>query len=192
MRKKGIAWMLMVILLLGTLAGCSGGEDASTPDASQGGTSGTEASGGSADEDLPENLAVLNTESDYPVVNTPITLTLMGSRSGSQGEWEDLKFFKKWQELTGITLDMDAVLSDNWDTQKNLAFASNTLPDIFYAGSFTTAEELDYGDDQKMLLDISGLIDTYSQSDFGAGGESDGQKQYHHTFRGDLLPALYQ
>ena len=161
MRKKGVAWMLAVVLLLGSLGGCSGEGDSSAPDTSQGGTSGTEVSSGSAGEDLPENLAVLNTESDYPVVNTPITLTLMGARKGSQGEWEDLKFFKKWQELTGITLDMDAILSDNWDTQKNLAFASNTLPDIFYAGSFSTAEELDYGDDQQMLLDISGLIDTY-------------------------------
>lgn len=160
MLRKSVTWMLVVLLLLGTLAGCSGGGNESSAQ-STGGSSGTEKPEDSAGEDLPENLAVLNTESDYPVVNTPITLTLMGSRSGSQGEWEDLKFFKKWQELTGITLDMDAVLSDNWATQKNLAFASNTLPDLFYAGSFSTAEELDYGDDQKMLLDISGLIDTY-------------------------------
>ena len=92
MRKKGVAWMLAVVLLLGSLGGCSGEGDSSAPDTSQGGTSGTEVSSGSAGEDLPENLAVLNTESDYPVVNTPITLTLMGARKGSQGEWEDLKF----------------------------------------------------------------------------------------------------
>ncbi|MBQ4227133.1 MAG: hypothetical protein II697_02935, partial [Clostridia bacterium] len=47
------------------------------------------------------DTSVLNTESAYPVVNTPITLTLVGPRDASQGDWKDLKFFQKWQEITG-------------------------------------------------------------------------------------------
>lgn len=167
MLKKGLAWLCAAVLLIGSLAGCSGGNNSSKTDSSKADASKADASQAgdvSQGETLPENLAVLNTEADFPVVTSPITLTLMGARKGSQGEWKDLKFFKKWQELTGITLDIDAVLSDNWDTQKNLAFASQTLPDVFYAGSFSTAEELDYGDDQKMLMDISGLIETYCKN----------------------------
>ena len=159
MWKKVTALLLAVLML----AGCTGGGGNSSADSSKADSSPSAANsqGSKEEESLPENLAVLNEDAAYPVVNTPITLTLMGARKGSQGEWKDLKFFQKWQELTGITLDIDAVLSDNWDTQKNLAFASQNLPDVFYAGSFKTSEELDYGDDQKMLLDISALIDQY-------------------------------
>lgn len=167
MLKKGLAWLFAAVLLIGSLAGCSGGNNSSKTDSSKADASKADASQAgdvSQGETLPENLAVLNTEADFPVVTSPITLTLMGARKGSQGEWEGSEVLQEMAGTDGVTLDIDAVLSDNWDTQKNLAFASQTLPDVFYAGSFSTAEELDYGDDQKMLMDISGLIETYCKN----------------------------
>ena len=66
------------------------------------------------------DTSVLNTESVYPVVKSELTLNMLGPRDASQGEWQDLKFFKKWQEITGVTLNIETVPEDNWDTSINL------------------------------------------------------------------------
>lgn len=92
-----------------------------------------------------DRLANLNLESQFPVVKEQITLTVMGSRSAAQGDWADLKFFKVLQERSNIKLEFITVPSENWEERKNLAFASDNLPDIFYGCVLTTNDQMVYG-----------------------------------------------
>ena len=107
------------------------------------------------------DTSILNTEAAYPVVTEPLTLTLVGPRDASQGEWKDLKFFQKWQEITGVTLDITTYAEDGWDVNLNLIMSEEKLPDIIYAGGITAAQEVDWGDDQHALLPLEDLIAEY-------------------------------
>jgi len=108
-----------------------------------------------------DRLANLNLESQFPVVKEQITLTVMGSRSAAQGDWADLKFFKVLQERSNIKLEFITVPSENWEERKNLAFASDNLPDIFYGCVLTTNDQMVYGS-QGYLIPLEDLIDKYS------------------------------
>ena len=91
-----------------------------------------------------------------------LVLIMLGPRDASQGEWEDLKFFKKWQEITGVTLNIETVPEDNWATSINLRMMEEgNLPDFIYAGGITAAQEVDWGDDQGILLPLEDLIPQY-------------------------------
>ncbi|MCR4621850.1 MAG: extracellular solute-binding protein [Clostridiales bacterium] len=107
------------------------------------------------------DTSLLNTDAAYPVVTEPLTLTLVGPRDASQGEWKDLKFFQKWQEITGVTLDITTYAEDGWDVNLNLIMSEDKMPDIIYAGGITAAQEVDWGDDQKALLPLEDLIEEY-------------------------------
>ncbi len=108
------------------------------------------------------DTSILNTESVYPVVNAPLTLDMLGPRDAAQGEWEELKFFKKWQEITGVTLNIETVPEDNWSTALNLRMMEEgDLPDFIYAGQITAAQEIDWGDDQEILMPLEDLIPKY-------------------------------
>ncbi len=106
--------------------------------------------------------SILNKDAVYPVVTSELTLDMLGPRDAAQGEWQDLKFFKKWQELTGVTLNIETVPEDNWDTSLNLRMMEEgDLPDFIYAGQITAAQEIDWGDDQGILLPLENLIAEY-------------------------------
>ncbi|MBQ9408132.1 MAG: extracellular solute-binding protein [Clostridia bacterium] len=107
------------------------------------------------------DTSVLNTDAVYPVVTEPLTLTLIGPRDASQGEWKDLKFFQKWQEITGVTLDITTYAEDGWNTNLNLIMSEEKLPDIIYAGNITAAQEVDWGDGQHALLPLEDYIEEY-------------------------------
>ena len=107
------------------------------------------------------DTSILNTESVYPVVTEPLTLTMVGPRDASQGEWSELKFFVKWQEITGVTLDITTYPEDNWKVNLNLIMAEDELPDFIYCGDITTAEEVDWGDDQGAFIALEDLIPEY-------------------------------
>jgi ABC-type glycerol-3-phosphate transport system substrate-binding protein len=112
--SKTVVLLLVLCMLITMFAGCQ--KTTST----QGGT---------------KSASVLNTGSVYPVVKSNLTLTMLGRRSASQGEWTDLKCFKKWQEITGVTLNMETVLDDNWDTTVSVRLQATIYPTSFTRAS---------------------------------------------------------
>ena len=105
----------------------------------------TVAAGCSKDKNSAEADAGFNKEG-YPIVDKKITLSVMGCTNGSMpDDWNDLVLFKELEKLTNIHLDFKVVDSNNYEQQKNLAFASGELPDFFYKGRISTQDELTYG-----------------------------------------------
>lgn len=156
--RKAIAIMTCLILLIAAITSCNG---KSTTTETQGSTTGATTSTATTATTGKDKLANINLESQFPVVYEPITLTLMGARAPTQGEWEDLKFFKVLQERSNIKLKFITVPAENWEERKNLAFAGDNLPDIFFGCVLSANDEMTYGP-QGYLLPLEELIDKYS------------------------------
>lgn len=138
-------WKLLVssALILALLAGCGSGNS----------------NEGAANNNAAKTDAAVNKEG-FPIVNEPITLTMMAPDVGIQN-WENMPVLQQMQEMTGITLEYQNAPKDSFDTKKNLVFASGNYPDIFYAAGLTTAEQMNYGE-QGILIPLEDLIDEYA------------------------------
>lgn len=98
---------------------------------------------------------------DFPIVNEPITLEMMGKSSPVQPEWSTMGFFQEMEQKTNMKFTFKTSSGDDYTQKKQLAFASLNLPDIFYGGELTLSEEADYGS-QGLLLPLEDLIDQYA------------------------------
>lgn len=140
--KKGLSLLLTGVMLAGVLAGCGSTdkEKASEPS-------------GSAPAAVNDKV----NKEGFPVVNEPLTLTMMGPDVGIQS-WDKMPLFQEMEKMTGIKLQFQNAPKDGFDTKKNLVFASGTYPDVFYAAGLTPAEQMNYGE-QGILVPLEGLIE---------------------------------
>jgi putative aldouronate transport system substrate-binding protein len=158
MRKpKTIALVLCLVMALIVVAGC---QPATTTTTAKPTTTGTTAAPTTTTTE-PDKLTNINLDSQFPVVKASITLKLMGARAATQGEWDELKFFRVLQERSNIKLEFITVPSENWEERKNLAFASDNLPDIFFGVTLSANDETTYGP-QGYLLPLEEMIEKYS------------------------------
>lgn len=149
MRKWNHA-TLVLALAIALIAGCASGT---------GGQSNQPASGPSQAEESEENF---NPEG-YPIVNTPIELTMMGARLPIQGPWEDMVVLKEHEKRTNIKVKWEALPDDGYSERKNLMFASGTnLPDAFFRGQITRRDEITYGVNGNVLIPLNDLIEKYA------------------------------
>jgi putative aldouronate transport system substrate-binding protein len=100
--------------------------------------------------------------SGFPIVDTPITLTVFGSRDQNQAKWSDMYFFKKYAEKTNINLDLQEVPAQGFEEKKNLLFASNELPDIFLRAFITPVQFTMYGTTSKQLIPLDQSLDQWA------------------------------
>lgn len=150
--KKIITTVLALSMMASVFAGCN--KDASK-------SSDKAADKGKVSSEETKRLENINTSGQFPVVKEQITLKVMGARGGAQGEWSNMKFFKVWQDKSNVKLDIITVPKESWDEKKNLTFASNDLPDMFFAGVLEVSDEMNYGA-QGMIKPLNNLIDKYA------------------------------
>ncbi|THF79070.1 extracellular solute-binding protein [Cohnella fermenti] len=149
MRKRTVcAATAAVALSMTVLAGCASNGKEGNPSAN------------SAEGQKPSAAAKSFNETGLPIVNQPIKLTMMGAED-MQRNWEDLYFFKGMEADTNIQFEYMALPSTSYSERKNLAFASNELPDIFFNGGLTSNDEVNYGA-QGMLIPLEQLIADYA------------------------------
>lgn len=97
----------------------------------------------------------------FPIVDEPITLEIMGQRSPIQPDWGEMGFFQEMEELTNINFTYRTSTSEDFTQNKQLAFASLDLPDLFYGAELTDGEVVDYGS-QGLLIPLEDLIEEYA------------------------------
>ena len=125
------------------------------------------------------NADLVGTYSQYPLVadGESVTLKVMVPLNDSYAvSWEDQWFWKWWSEATGVTFEVEQVLSSARDQRKSLMFASGELPDLMLGITLSTQEMMQYGAAEKMLLsfkpymteevmpNLKLLLDTYPVS----------------------------
>ncbi|MGG4195226.1 carbohydrate ABC transporter substrate-binding protein, CUT1 family [Paenibacillus sp. cl6col] len=142
--KKTWALLMSMTLIFTMLAGC-GSSDKPAAEGSKG---------------SEEALSNLNQEG-FPIVKEPITLTMMGQDVGIQN-WKDMALLKQMEEKTGIKFEYRNAPLDSFDTKRNLVFASGDYPDVFFSGQLQSADEINYGSSQGVLIPLEGLIEKYA------------------------------
>jgi putative aldouronate transport system substrate-binding protein len=145
--KKSLLLVMSALLLsVSVMSGCTKSSDS----ASEGKTSQTDG-----------NAANVKT-SDFPIVSTPITLTVFGQKDANHAAWKDVLVFKEYEKKTNIKMDFQEFPTQGFLEKKNLLFASNELPDIFLRANLTASDIARFGVQDKMLLPLEGLIDQYA------------------------------
>ncbi|GBF75263.1 hypothetical protein PA598K_03655 [Paenibacillus sp. 598K] len=151
MRK--VSSTLAFVLLSGTiLAACSGNND--SPGSSE--TSSPQGNGSNS-----QNVEAVNA-TGFPIVNEPITLRAMVQLSPVQPtDWNDILIWQKYEEMTGIRIDWEAYTAADITEKRNLALASDQLPDIFYRTRMPDNDVDKYGVEGSFLR-LNDLIDQYA------------------------------
>jgi len=136
--KKLLALLLAVVLFIGVFAGCSKTDNSSKT----------------------VKTASINTESLYPVVTEPVTLTLAIGVGPTNEDPNNMWFFKYMKEKTGVDTDYMVIQNSAWDEKKPIMLATDDLPDIFLGLSFNTTEIMKYGK-AGSFIPLNGYIDLY-------------------------------
>jgi putative aldouronate transport system substrate-binding protein len=137
MKNLNVLVLLTVILLLPAVLSAGGGSQQQAGETSQSSTI---------------------KPSGFPIVDTPITLTVFGSRDQNQAKWSDMYFFKKYAEKTNINMDLQEVPAQGFEEKKNLLFASDELPDIFLRADLRREQIAMYGTGSKQLMVLDSLL----------------------------------
>ena len=113
--KKWLSMFLAAVMLCGVLAGCGGTQSGSTP------ASGAQSASAAGDSNV-------NAEG-FPIVNEPITLRGMVALNANVKDWNEHPALKRMEELTGIHIEWECVPDAGSTEKRNLAFASDDLPE---------------------------------------------------------------
>lgn len=100
-------------------------------------------------------------EITFPIVEEPITVTLMmGRDTSSEDPYLYTKWFERYQDMTNIIIDIITVPSASWTEKRNLALVSGDYSDIFYQ-AFTPNDEIKYGS-QGIFIPLNDLVEQYA------------------------------
>lgn len=134
---------MAVIMLAGVMSGCKGGKS------------------GTGSED-PKEVASGESKnfnaSGYPIVNKPITVTAMHASYPTEGNPEEMAYWKKLEEITNIHIEWKRIPSDGNAIQ--LYFAAGDFPDFFHS-SVTEERQYTYGVEGGIFVDYSKLMHEY-------------------------------
>lgn len=118
-------------------------------------------SGCGGKNDVAEKGDYAMNETGYPIVNESISMVMMGSSNSGLCDWKDNLFFKEMEKKTNIHFEFNTPNNTVYAEKKNLAFASEELPDVFFKSDLTPAELSNYGG-QGLLIPLEGYIETYA------------------------------
>jgi len=145
--KKAISVILTCVITTFMFTACSNNNNVK-PDGS---TPNTEAA----------ELALLN-ETGFPIVNEPITMSAMVMLSPAQPtDWNEIRVWQEYEKMTGIHMEWNEYTSADMTEKRNLAFASNELPDVLFRTKMPDSDVDKYGADGS-LMRLNELIDKYA------------------------------
>ncbi|MCL2831592.1 MAG: extracellular solute-binding protein [Treponema sp.] len=110
----------------------------------------------------PSASAVKVNPTGFPIVNDPITMSVFGCRDQNQANWSDMFFFKEYEKMTNIHLDLQEVPAQGFEERKNLLFASNELPDIFVKPLINQVQFTMYGSTSKQLIPLDPYLQQWA------------------------------
>ncbi len=97
----------------------------------------------------------------WPVVGEgeSLEISILARRDDTYGiDAKDMWLWNFLPEATGITMHVEQVSNAAKEEKVNLLLASNTLPDILWGLGLTTNQLVMYGQEEKLLLDVSPYV----------------------------------
>ncbi|MGG1554034.1 extracellular solute-binding protein [Paenibacillus ferrarius] len=125
-KHKIVVYSTIVAALTSVLTACSG-------------------SNGSTDKVVDSASPQAATAASFPLKDK-VTLKMVACKHPSNGPYQDMEFFKQYEQKTNVHIDWVNIEMAQCNEQRNLIFASNDLPDAFY-GTITmpATDVLNYG-----------------------------------------------
>lgn len=133
-------------------------------------TSGSSSSSADSDSDSSTADTDENTDNNeipnfnatgFPIVDEKITLTAMVNQTAVQPDWNEIMIWDHYEEMTNVHIQWDSVPSTSVAERRNLALATNDLPDLFYRTGISEADIAKYGPEGSFIA-LNDLIDSYA------------------------------
>lgn len=157
MKKQVLSLVMVLLLILGSLAGCSGGENSS----GGGESSAAEQNQSQAEESQGGTTSNMNAEG-LPIVNDKVELSIFQyCRDNDQIDWENLWFYEQLEEETNIHITFDVATATDWATKLNLMLVSGEYNDIVMNRDGNGVDVEEYGVVQKIFVPLDDLIAEY-------------------------------
>ena len=157
-RKKFLSSLLVAAMVSGMIAGC--GQTQETPVDKSEAENSTVGIGESKQPDSSADLEeeqYYNTEG-FPIVKEPISIEVAGLKEITLN-WNETHVVEKIAEDMGIIMNCtDYADRTVWDTQYATMIATDTLPDLVWAGNFPKAVINEHGADG-YILDLTDYLD---------------------------------
>lgn len=101
-------------------------------------------------------------ETGYPIVNEPIELNVLIAVGPMSGDVNEMPVFKDLEEKTNIKVNFEQVPPNAWGERKNLALASQEMPDVIIGGigGMSDSEVNKYGR-QGIFVPLNDYVDKY-------------------------------
>lgn len=106
----------------------------------------------------PTHVITYDKYTQWPVVpeGETVEISVMIPRNDTYGiDYQDMWLWNFLPEVTGITFKVEQISDAAKTERRNLALASNELPDIMWGMGLGTSDLITYGDSEKMLLDMT-------------------------------------
>lgn len=118
--------------------------------------------GGTEQAAAEKDMSYFN-ETGYPIVNEPIELNVMVAVGPMSGDFNEMPVFKDLEERTGIKINFEQVSPTAWAERKNLALASQDMPDIIIGGIGGMSDsEVNKYSSQGIIVELNDYIDKYA------------------------------
>ena len=99
-------------------------------------------------------------ETGLPIVDEPVTLTVLTTRWGNMGDsFTQNKFIKDLEEKTNVKIEWQVQSLSDWGEQKGIMLAGGELPDIIIGNR--TFEDTDVLNNLESFMPLTDLIDKY-------------------------------
>src|SRR5699024_7074081 len=156
MKLKSILYTL-VIISMAVLAACSSSNDGNNEN-DETLNNANEENNGDNDNGAVDNLNATG----MPIVDEPIDLQIFAGKAATTADdWNDVLLLNEYEEMTNVNIDWEQAPADGLDEKRNLALASNSLPDVFYAANVPVSDIQKYGD-QGTFIPLEDLIEEYA------------------------------
>lgn len=97
-----------------------------------------------------------------PIVNETIKLDIFAGKSATTADdWNDVLILNEYEKMSNIDITWQQVPADGLQEKRNLALASGTLPDVFYAATIPVGDLQKYGQ-QGTFIPLNDLIEDYA------------------------------
>ena len=158
--KRALTTLLCGLLASLLLAGCtqSGGGTSSTGGSGESSTSNSSATSG----DVAYDENGVSPEGTFPIVEEPITLTVMFSSQTAIPDIAENSFTKEYEELTGIHIEWQEVPSDSLADRVNISLSSGDMPDIYLSCGVSLSQQQAYGP-QGAFVPLNDYIEQYGE-----------------------------
>lgn len=101
-------------------------------------------------------------ETGMPIVDEPITIEVFSGKAASTAkDWNDVPMLNEYEEMSNIKMNWNQIAIDGLAEKRNLALASESLPELFYGAYIPNSDLYKYGK-QGTFIPLNDLIDKYA------------------------------